>query len=109
MANILKTEKKVAVISMLAEGTSIRAIERITGVNRNTIMNLGVRVGKACKRIMDEKMRGLSCKQIEIDEIWGFIGAKQKNAKRSGAFGDCWTFIALDADTKLIPSFVVGK
>jgi IS1 family transposase len=58
---------------------------------------------------MDEKMRGLTCKQIEVDEIWGFIGAKQKNAKRSGAYGDVWTFIALDADTKLIPSYVVGK
>jgi IS1 family transposase len=58
---------------------------------------------------MDEKMRGLTCKQIEVDEIWGFIGAKQKNANRSGNFGDVWTFIALDADTKLIPSFVVGK
>src|SRR5206468_3413361 len=109
MANILKTEKKVAVISMLAEGASIRSIERITGVNRNTIMNLAVRVGKACKRIMDEKMRALTCKQSEVDEIWGFVGAKQKNAKRAKAFGDVWTFIALDADSKLIPSFSVGK
>jgi IS1 family transposase len=109
MANILKTEKKVAVISMLAEGASIRAIERITGVNQNTIMSLARRVGDACKRIMDEKMRGLTCKQIEVDEIWGFIGAKQKNAQRAGAYGDVWTFIALDADTKLIPSFIVGK
>ena len=109
MANILKTEKKVAVISMLAEGSSIRAIERITGVNRNTIMSLAVRVGNACKAIMDEKMRGLTCKQIEVDEIWGFVGAKQKNASRAGAYGDVWTFIAIDADTKLIPSFVVGK
>ena len=54
-------------------------------------------------------MRGLTCKQIEVDEIWGFIGAKQKNARRAGAYGDVWTFIALDADTKLIPSFIVGK
>src|SRR5258708_2389173 len=109
MANILETEKKVAVISMLAEGSSIRAIERITGVNRNTIMSLGLRVGAACKRIMDEKMRGLTCKRIEIDEIWGFIGTKRKNATRAGAYGDVWTFIALDADTKLIPSFIIGK
>ncbi len=58
---------------------------------------------------MDEKMRGLTCKQIEVDEIWGFVGAKQKNANRSANYGDVWTFIALDADTKLIPSFVVGK
>jgi IS1 family transposase len=109
MANKLPTEKKVTVISMLAEGNSIRSIERMTGVNRNTIMSLAMRVGTACKSIMDEKMRGLTCKQIEVDEIWGFVGAKQKNAGKAGAFGDVWTFIALDADTKLIPSFVVGK
>ena len=54
-------------------------------------------------------MRGLNCKQIEVDEIWGFVGAKRNNAARAGAYGDVWTFIALDADTKLIPSFVVGK
>lgn len=109
MANILKTEKKVAVISMLAEGTSIRAVERITGVNQNTIMSLGRRVGDACKVIMDEKLRGLNCKHVEIDEIWGFVGSKQKNAQRAGTFGDVWTFIGLDSDSKLIPSFVVGK
>jgi len=109
MANKLATEKKVMVISMLAEGNSIRSIERMTGVNRNTIMSLGVRVGNACKVIMDEKMRGLTCKQIQVDEIWGFIGAKKKNAAKAGAYGDVWTFIALDADTKLIPSFVIGK
>jgi IS1 family transposase len=109
MANILKTEKKVAIISMLAEGSSICAISRITGVHGDTIGRLAVRVGQACQRIMDEKMRGLTCKQIEVDEIWGFVGAKQKNANRAGAYGDVWTFIALDADTKLIPSFTVGK
>jgi IS1 family transposase len=109
MANILKTEKKISVISMLAEGSSIRSIERITGINRNTIMNLGVRVGQACAKIQDEKMRGLKCRNVEIDEIWGFIGAKRKNANAAGAYGDVWTFIALDADTKLIPSFIVGK
>ena len=85
MANILKIEKKIAVVSMLCEGASIRAVERITGVNQNTIMSLNRRVGDACAKIMDEKMRGLSCKQtFEIDEIWGFIGAKQKNA------APCW-------------------
>jgi IS1 family transposase len=109
MANILETEKKVLAISMLAEGNSIRSIERMTGVHRDTIMRLGLRVGEGCKQIMDAKMRGLTCKQIECDEIWGFIGAKRKNAARVGAYGDVWTFIALDADTKLIPSFIVGK
>src|ERR1017187_2313193 len=109
MAYILKTEKKIAVVSLLCEGVSIRAIERITATNRNTIMGLNCRVGDACKKIMDEKMRGLKCRNIEIDEIWGFIGSKQKNAQRAGTFGDCWTFIALDSDSKLIPSFTVGK
>lgn len=109
MANNLPFEKKVTVVSMLCEGASIRAIERITGVNRNTIMNLGVRVGNACKRIMDEKMRGLNCRHIEVDEIWGFVGAKRKVAAKSGHYGDVWTFIALDSESKLIPSFIVGK
>src|SRR6266567_2664371 len=109
MANNLPTEKKVLAVAMLAEGSSIRSIERITGVHRDTIMRLGIRVGEACVKIHDEKMRGLTCKQIEVDEIWGFVGAKRKNAERAGAYGDVWTFIALDADTKLIPSFVVGK
>lgn len=109
MANNLETEKKVMAVAMLAEGNSIRSIERITGVHRDTIMRLGVRVGEGCAKIQDERMRGLSCKQIEVDEIWGFIGAKRRNAARVGAFGDVWTFIALDADTKLIPCFIVGK
>ena len=109
MANNLPTEKKTMAISMLCEGASIRSIERITGIHRDTIMRLGVRVGEACKRIMDEKLRNIASKQIEVDEIWGFIGAKRRNAARVGAYGDVWTFIALDADTKLIPSFVVGK
>jgi IS1 family transposase len=109
MANKLKTEKKVAVISMLAEGSSMASIARITGIHPDTIMRLGVRIGAACKKIMDEKMRNLTCNQIEVDEIWGFIGAKNKNARRAKAYGDVWTFIAIDAATKLIPSFVVGK
>jgi IS1 family transposase len=109
MANELKNDKKVMAVSMLCEGASIRSIERITGIHRDTIMRLGVRVGEACKRIMDEKMRNIASKQIEVDEIWGFIGAKRRNAARVGAYGDIWTFIALDADTKLIPSFVIGK
>jgi IS1 family transposase len=109
MANKLKIEKKIAVIHMLAEGSSIRAIERITGVNQNTIMSLGKRVGDTCAKLMDTKMRNLTSARIEVDEIWGFIGAKRKNAGRTGHYGDVWTFIALDAETKLIPSFVVGK
>ena len=109
MSNELKTEQKAQAVSLLCEGNSIRSIERITGIHRDTVMRLGVRVGDACAKIQDEKMRGLNCAQIEVDEIWGFIGAKRKIADRVGAYGDVWTFIALDADTKIIPSFIVGK
>ena len=107
--NELKTEKKVLAISMLCEGSSIRTIERVTGVHRDTIMRLGVRIGEGCKAIMDNKMRNLECNHLEVDEIWGFIGAKNKNAARTGNYGDVWTFIAIDAETKLIPNFIVGK
>lgn len=109
MANILPTEKKIMAVSMLAEGNSIRSVERMTGIHRDTIMRLGIRIGEGCAKIQDEKMRGLNCKQIQVDEIWGFVGAKRKNAAKAKAYGDVWTFIALDADTKLIPSFIVGK
>ncbi len=109
MANVLPSEKKALVVAMLAEDSSIRAIERTTGINRNTIMNLGVRIGNACAEILDEKMRGLSCRHIEVDEIWGFVGSKQKNAMRTGNHGDVWTFIALDSETKLVPTHLVGK
>jgi IS1 family transposase len=110
MANILPMEKKIVVVGALAEGASIRAIERLTGVNRNTIMSLGLRMGTACESIMDTKMVNLPCLNIEVDEIWGFIGKKQKNVRSrdSRTLGDVWTWIALDADTKLIPCFVVG-
>jgi len=111
MANNLTLEKKAAAVSMLCEGTSIRAVERITGIHRDTIMRLGVRVGEGCKRIMDEKFRNLPCRIIQVDEVWGFIGMKQKTARRLKAgpdYGDVWTWIALDSETKLVPSFAVG-
>ncbi len=90
-------EKKVQAVTMLAEGSSIRSIDRITDAHRDTIMRLGVRVGEACAKFHDEKMRGLKCTQIEADEIWRWIGSEQKNAARTGYHGDVWTFLALDA------------
>lgn len=111
MANILKTELKIAATSMLCEGASIRSVERITGIHRDTIMRLGVRMGEGCARIMDERLRNLSCRNMQVDEVWGFIGMKQKTAKRIEAgkgFGDVWTWVAIDADTKLVPTFLVG-
>lgn len=113
MPNNLPTEKKVLAVSMLAEGNSIRAIERVTGIHRDTIMRLGIRIGHACERIMDAKMRNLTCRHIEVDEIWGFVGKKEKRATRKESMiigvGDVWTFIALDAESKIIPSFIVGR
>lgn len=112
MANELKTETKVLAVSMLAEGNSIRSIERMTGVHRDTIMRLGVRIGEGCQRIMDEKLRNLNCSRIEVDEVWGFIGMKQKTAHRLNltgeGIGDIWTWIAIDPDSKLVPTFAVG-
>jgi transposase len=80
MANVLPKEKQIAVIAALAEGSSIRAIERMTGINRNTIMNLGVRVGQGCAKVLDAKMRGLTCHFLQFDEIWGFIARRKSTA-----------------------------
>jgi hypothetical protein len=76
MANNLPIEKQIIAISALAEGSSIRSIERMTGIHRDTIMRLGIRIGEACQTLMHESMRGLPCKQIQVDEIWGYIGKK---------------------------------
>ena len=111
MANILKMEKQIAVISGLAEGMSIRGIERMTGVNQNTIMSLNLRVGHGCARVMDSLMRGLNCKAVQMDEIWGFVGKKQRKVTIDDSLevGDVWTFIAVDADSKIVPCYRIGK
>jgi IS1 family transposase len=111
MANALNTDKQITVISALAEGSSIRSIERITGVHRDTIMRLGVKVGKGCAAIMDAKMRDLDCKRLEMDEIWGFVGKKDRNVRmdETAQVGSVWTFCAIDAETKLVPAFKVGE
>lgn len=111
MANVLNTDKQIAVIGALAEGSCIRSIERITGVHRDTIMRLGVRVGEGCARLLDAKMRNLPCRQLQFDEIWGFIGKKERHMREddSPELGDVWTFCAIDSDTKIVPSFKCGK
>ena len=111
MSNTLKTDDKARVVSLLCEGNSIRAAERITGIHRDTIMRLGVRMGEGCRKMMDDKLRNLPCHLIQVDEVWGFIGMKQKTALRNrnrGTVGDVWTWIAIDAETKLVPTFAVG-
>ena len=111
MAYILPKEKQVTVISALAEGSSIRSIERITGIHRDTIMRLGTKVGQGCARVLDEKMRDLSCNQLQLDEIWGLREEKRhmKETDDPSRLGDAWTFCAIDADTKIVPCFRVGK
>ncbi|MEX2125743.1 MAG: IS1 family transposase [Woeseia sp.] len=110
--NKLKTEKKEAVISALVEGNSIRSIERMTGVHRDTIMRLLVTVGNGCERLLDQSMRDLSCQRIQVDEIWAYVGKKQRHltpADDPRRVGDIWTFVAIDADTKIVPCYRVGK
>jgi IS1 family transposase len=110
--NQLGREQQSTVVSALVEGNSIRSIERMTGIHRDTIMRLAVRVGEGCDRLMDEMMRGLTCEKLQLDEIWAYVGMKQKTAKalnQTDEFGDVYTFVAIDADTKLVPAFHIGK
>jgi IS1 family transposase len=110
MANVLPSEKKIAIISSLCEGSSIRSIERMTGVHRDTIMRLGVKIGQGCTALMDAKMRNLECRRLEMDEIWGYVGKKEKHLRAGDdpTLGNVWTFCAIDADTKLVPAFRVS-
>src|SRR2546428_6352225 len=111
MANVLSFDKQVTIIGALAEGSSIRSIERMTGVHRDTIMRLGVRVGQGCAVLLDAKMRDLPCRYLQFDEVWGFIGKKERHLRIDDdpQYGDVWTFCAIDADTKIVPSFRCGK
>lgn len=111
--NRLNRTKQAQVIAALAEGNSIRATERMTGVAKHTILKLVKDAGIASADYQDRMLRNLKCKRIQCDEIWQFCYAKEKNvpAEKKGQFGygDVWTWVALDADTKLVPSFMVGN
>lgn len=112
MANVLKMEKKVAVIAQLVDGASIRTVERTTGVHRDTIMRLMVEVGTKCAVLMDEMMVGIKTERFEVDEMWGFVGMKQKRAlegDKAEGKGDAYTYVAIDPVTKVVPCFLVGK
>jgi len=110
--NKLSIEKKVQVITALVEGNSIRATCRMTGTAKGTVTRLLASVGKACALYQDKTINNLISKHIQCDEIWSFCYAKQKNVpeNKQGQFGygDVWTWVALDADTKLCVSFLVG-
>ena len=112
MSNVLHRSQQVAVVNALVEGCSIRSTERMTGVNRETIGTLLVRVGDGCASLLDETMRDLPCARLELDELWAFVGKKQRHVSSSddaSRMGDTWTYVAVDAETKLVPSFLVGK
>jgi IS1 family transposase len=112
VVNTLSQEKQNQVLSLLVEGASIRSAERITGVHRDTIVRLLARAGDACARMMDKKLTDLKCEEVEVDELWGYVGKKQKHVKvgeNQRELGDQYIFIAMDAKTKVVCSFLVGK
>jgi len=110
--NRLSIERRAQVISTLVEGNSIRATCRITGAAKGTVIRLLADVGRACAEYQDKHLRNLPCKHIQCDEIWSFCYAKQKNVPEDKqgrlGYGDVWTWTAIDADTKLVVSWLVG-
>jgi IS1 family transposase len=111
--NKLDPTKQAQVVSALVEGNSIRATVRMTGVAKNTIVKLLVELGAACSNYLDEHLVNLNCQRVQVDEIWSFCYAKAKNvtpeiAAKNPFAGDVWTWVAIDADSKLIPSWIVG-
>lgn len=113
MMNTLSKERKIQILSGLVEGLSIRSLERMTNTHRDTIMRLMVRIGKGCQRLLEDNLKNFHSNYIEADEIWTFVRKKEKKLneteKKSQQFGDQYVFVALDAETKLVPVFTVGK
>ena len=112
LMNRMNTKTRAQVIRCIVEGNSIRSTERITGVTKKAITRLIVDMGDVCQRYQDRALRNLQCKRLQLDEIWSFCYAKEKKAtpemRRKHGAGDVWTWTAIDADTKLIPNWLVG-
>src|ERR1700734_755331 len=114
MANVLSIANKAAVVTALVEGCSVRSTSRMTGVAKSTILRLLEEVGTACAEYQDRALRNIASKRVQVDEIWSFCYAKDKNATEEmwetvGYAGDVWTFTAIDADTKLVLSWLCGR
>ncbi|HEY1754818.1 MAG TPA: IS1 family transposase [Bryobacteraceae bacterium] len=112
--NKLDTAKRAQIVTGIIEGCSVRSISRMTGASKNTILKLVVELGDACSDYMNKHLVNLSCERIQCDEIWAFVAAKQANVtekllERNPHAGDCWTWVGMDADTKLVCSWWVGK
>jgi IS1 family transposase len=112
--NRMGTARRAQVVRCLIEGCSINSTVRMTGAAKHTVLKLLVELGAACSDYLNETMQNLSCQRLQADEIWAFVGCKQKNVtmekiERDGICGDVWTWTAIDADTKLIPCFMIGQ
>lgn len=110
--NTLAADKKLQVVTALVEGTSIRSIERMTGIHRDTIMRLGLSVGNACVRFLDARVKNVSARKVQVDEIWTYVFKKQgriSGAENMAGIGDQYVFVGIDAETKLVISHLVGK
>jgi IS1 family transposase len=110
--NKLPLLTRVQILSMLCEGASMRSISRVADVSVNTVVKLLIDAGRACSAFHDEKVRGVKAKRVQVDEIWSFTYAKQKNVAKAKAApanaGDTWTWTAIEGDTKLLVSWLVG-
>ena len=110
--NKLPEHKRITILNMLVEGSSMRSISRVVGVSINTVTKLLVDAGKACERIHNERVQDVQAKQVQADEIWSFCYAKAANVGRAesapGGAGDVWTWTGLDSDSKLIISWLVS-
>ena len=109
--NILSRDKQIEIIAALSEGLAIRSVERLTGIHRDTIMRLGARVGRGCAELHDRMMVGLRVPRIECDELWQYVGCKQKRVTPANIAmkGDQYTFVALAASTRAIIAYRTGK
>src|SRR3989442_367992 len=110
--NVLFRDKQIEIIAALTEGMSIRAIERITSVHRDTIMRLGARVGRGCAELHDRTMNGLRVNRLELDELWAFVGRKRRQHEKpipGDPRGDQYTYVALASSTRAIIAYRTGK
>ena len=109
--NVLPIAKQVQIINLLVEGNSLRSTSRITGTSITTVTKLLIRVGKACQKFHDERVLNITAKRVQCDEIWSFVYAKQKNIPEGmeDRAGDVWTWVGIDAETKLVISYYVGN
>ncbi|HKF52552.1 MAG TPA: IS1 family transposase [Candidatus Acidoferrales bacterium] len=111
--NVLSKDKQAQILNALVEGCSVRATARLVGVEHKTVLRVLLRTGKRCAQLLDEKMRGIRARRVQVDEMHSFVYVRQKNLNPSRhddlTMGEQYLFIAMDSETKLVPSFLIGK